>query len=200
MATPEKRDYFGTKKTFNTGSGSAYLYRLDLLEKQGFSGINRLPFSIKVMLESVLRECDGFLVPKDDVERMARYNPKAPAKEEIPFKPARVLLQDFTGVPAVVDLAAMRSAMARLGGDPNEINPGVPVHLIIDHSVQVDAFGIQDALRINAEKEFERNKERYEFLRWGQQAFDNFSVVPPASGICHQVNLEYVARGVWTRP
>lgn len=200
MATPEKRDYFGTKKTFNTGSGSAYLYRLDLLEKQGFSGINRLPFSIKVMLESVLRECDGFLVPKEDVERMARYNPKAPAKEEIPFKPARVLLQDFTGVPAVVDLAAMRSAMARLGGDPDEINPGVPVHLIIDHSVQVDAFGIQDALRINAEKEFERNKERYEFLRWGQQAFDNFSVVPPASGICHQVNLEYVARGVWTRP
>ncbi|MFK7847471.1 MAG: aconitate hydratase AcnA [Rhodothermales bacterium] len=199
MATPEKRDYFGAKSTFDTGSGSAYYYDLNQLVKQGFSGIEKLPFSIKVLLESVLRECDGFLVTKEDVERLANYNPKAPAKEEIPFKPARVLLQDFTGVPAVVDLAAMRSAMARLGGDPNEINPGVPVHLIIDHSVQVDAFGMQDALRINAEKEFTRNHERYEFLRWGQQAFDNFSVVPPASGICHQVNLEYVARGVWTK-
>ncbi|MBX2821022.1 MAG: aconitate hydratase AcnA [Rhodothermaceae bacterium] len=199
-ASPEQRDYFGAKATFDTGSGSAYIYRLDQLVKAGFTGINKLPFSIKVMLESVLRECDGFLVTKEDVERLANYNPKAPAKEEIPFKPARVLLQDFTGVPAVVDLAAMRSAMARLGGDPNEINPGVPVHLIIDHSVQVDAFGMQDALRINAEKEFKRNRERYEFLRWGQQAFDNFSVVPPASGICHQVNLEYVAKGVWTRP
>ena len=199
-ATPEQRDYFGAKATFETGSGSAYLYRLDQLTKAGFSGIDRFPFSIKIMLESVLRECDGFLVTKDDVERLASYNPKKPAKEEIPFKPARVLLQDFTGVPAVVDLAAMRSAMARLGGDPNEINPGVPVHLVIDHSVQVDAFGSPDALRINAEAEFRRNRERYEFLRWGQQAFDNFSVVPPASGICHQVNLEYVARGVWTRP
>ena len=199
MATPEKRDYFGAKSTFDTGSGSAYMYRLDKLTEQ-FPGIERFPFSIKVMLESMLRECDGFLVTKEDVERMANYDPKAPAKEEVPFKPARVLLQDFTGVPAVVDLAAMRSAMARLGGDPDEINPGVPVHLIIDHSVQVDAFGMRDALRINAEKEFERNRERYEFLRWGQQAFDNFSVVPPASGICHQVNLEYVARGVWTRP
>jgi len=199
-ASPEQRDYFGAKATFDTGSGSAYIYRLDQLVKAGFTGINKLPFSIKVMLESVLRECDGFLVTKEDVERLANYNPKAPAKEEIPFKPARVLLQDFTGVPAVVDLAAMRSAMARLGGDPNEINPGVPVHLIIDHSVQVDAFGMQDALRINAEKEFKRNRERYEFLRWGQQAFDNFSVVPPASGICHQVNLEYVAKGVWTKP
>ena len=199
-ASPEQRDHFGAKATFDTGSGSAYIYRLDQLVKAGFTGINKLPFSIKVMLESVLRECDGFLVTKEDVERLASYNPKAPAKEEIPFKPARVLLQDFTGVPAVVDLAAMRSAMARLGGDPNEINPGVPVHLIIDHSVQVDAFGMQDALRINAEKEFKRNRERYEFLRWGQQAFDNFSVVPPASGICHQVNLEYVAKGVWTKP
>ncbi len=199
-ATPEQRDYFGAKATFETGSGSAYLYRLDQLTKQGFSGIDRLPFSIKVMLESVLRECDGFLVTEEDVKRLATYDPKSPAREEIPFKPARVLLQDFTGVPAVVDLAAMRSAMARLGGDPNEINPGVPVHLIIDHSVQVDAFGMPDALRINAEIEFKRNRERYEFLRWGQQAFDNFSVVPPASGICHQVNLEYVARGVWTRP
>src|SRR5690606_38148000 len=128
------------------------------------------------------------------------YDPSAPAREEIPFMPARVLLQDFTGVPAVVDLAAMRSAMVPLGGDPEEINPRVPVHLVIDHSVQVDAFAIPEALRINSELEFHRNRERYEFLRWGQRAFENFSVVPPASGICHQVNLEYIARGVWTRP
>ena len=197
--TPEKRDFFGAKDTLNTRDGSVYMYRLDRLAGNGFPDINRLPYSIKVLLEAALRECDGFLVTEDDVKRLASYNPLAPAREEIPFKPSRVLLQDFTGVPAVVDLAAMRSAMARLGGDPNEINPGVPVHLIIDHSVQVDAFGMPDALRINAEVEFKRNRERYEFLRWGQQAFDNFSVVPPASGICHQVNLEYVARGVWTR-
>jgi aconitate hydratase len=197
--TPNKRDYFGAKVTFDTGSGSAYIYRLDRLAKS-FPGIHRLPFSIKVLLEAALRECDGFLVTKEDVERLASYNPKAPAQEEIPFMPARVLLQDFTGVPAVVDLAAMRSAMARLGGDPNEINPGVPVHLVIDHSVQVDAYGGKNALQINAGFEFERNAERYEFLRWGQQAFDNFGVVPPASGICHQVNLEYIARGVWSRP
>ena len=197
--TPDKRDYFGARATFETGSGPAYIYRLDRLAKS-FPGINRLPFSIKVLLEAALRECDGFLVTKEDVERLANYNPKAPAQEEIPFMPARVLLQDFTGVPAVVDLAAMRSAMARLGGDPDEINPGVPVHLVIDHSVQVDAYGGKNALQINAGFEFERNAERYEFLRWGQQAFDNFSVVPPASGICHQVNLEYIARGVWSRP
>jgi len=199
-APGKKKDLFGARETFDTGSGQAYLYRLGRLTELGFTGIDALPFSIKVLLEAVLRECDGFLVTKEDVEKLAKYDPKNPAKEEIPFMPARVLLQDFTGVPAVVDLAAMRSAMARLGGDPNEINPRVPVHLVIDHSVQVDAFGMADALRINAEIEFKRNRERYEFLRWGQQAFDNFSVVPPASGICHQVNLEYIARGVWRRP
>ncbi|MEX2399945.1 MAG: aconitate hydratase AcnA [Rhodothermales bacterium] len=194
------KDPYGARDTFDTGSGDAYLYRLDRLEEQGISNVHRLPFSIKILLEALLRECDGKTVTVDDIETLANYNPRNPAQEEIPFMPARVLLQDFTGVPAVVDLAALRSAMGRLGGDPNEINPQVPVHLIIDHSIQVDHFGIPDALRLNSDIEFKRNRERYEFLRWGQQAFENFSVVPPASGICHQVNLEYVARGVWTRP
>ncbi|MDX1547384.1 MAG: aconitase family protein, partial [Rhodothermales bacterium] len=198
-APARKKDLLGARDTFETGSGAAYLYRLDTLEKQGHD-IGRLPFSIRVLLEALLRECDGFAVTEEDVERLASYDPKSPAREEIPFMPARVLLQDFTGVPAVVDLAALRSAMGRLGGNPDAINPKVPVHLIIDHSVQVDHFGIPEALQLNSEIEFKRNRERYEFLRWGQQAFENFSVVPPASGICHQVNLEYVARGVWTRP
>jgi aconitate hydratase len=195
----KKQDPFGARDTFDTGSGSAYLYRLSTLEEEGFD-ISHFPVSIRVLLESMLRECDGVAITEDDVRRLAQYDPKSPAEEEIPFTPARVLLQDFTGVPAVVDLAALRSAMARLGGDPQAINPQVPVHLVIDHSVQVDHFGIQEALKLNSEIEFKRNRERYEFLRWGQQAFENFSVVPPASGICHQVNLEYIARGVWTRP
>ena len=193
-------DSFGARDTFDTGSGSATLYRLDRLEQRGFSGLDRLPFSIKVLLEAALRTNDGTLVFDEDVEKLAAYNPAAPAEVEIPFIPARVLLQDFTGVPAVVDLAALRSAMDRLGGDPQEINPRVPVHLVIDHSVQVDAFGMADAFRINADIEFERNRERYEFLRWGSRAFDNFGVVPPERGICHQVNLEYLARTVWTSP
>ncbi len=199
QASALKKDPFGARATFDTGSGTAYLYRLDALEKQGHS-VNHLPFSIRILLEALLRECDGFAVTEADVLRLARYDPKNPAREEIPFMPARVLLQDFTGVPAVVDLAALRSAMARLGGNPESINPRVPVHLIIDHSVQVDHFGMPEALQLNADIEFKRNRERYEFLRWGQQAFENFSVVPPSSGICHQVNLEYVARTVWTRP
>ncbi|GMQ80792.1 MAG: aconitate hydratase AcnA [Rhodothermia bacterium] len=196
---PTDQDLFGARHTFDTGSGTGVMYRLDRLKESGFDRIDRLPFSIKVLLECALRNCDDFLVTKEDVEQLARYDPSAPARVEIPFLPARVLLQDFTGVPAVVDLAAMRSAMARLGGDPNEINPRIPVDLVIDHSVQVDAFGASDALQINAEKEFYRNRERYEFLRWGKQAFDNFSVVPPASGICHQVNLEYLGRCVWSK-
>jgi aconitate hydratase A / 2-methylisocitrate dehydratase len=199
MATDRKTDPFSARDIFDTGSGSGYVYRLDVLKERGFD-VDRLPYSIKVLLESVLRNCDGFLVTEGDVERLAAYDPKGPAKEEIPFMPARVLLQDFTGVPAVVDLAAMRSAMARLGGDPDEINPRVPVNLVIDHSVQVDAFGTAAAVGINSKREFERNQERYEFLRWGKQAFDNFSVVPPESGICHQVNLEYLARAVWSKP
>ena len=199
MATPTKNT-LGTRAKFDTGSGQAYMYRLDKLEKDGLGNISRLPFSIKILLEAVLREVDGFTVTAEDAQKLATWNAAAPAQDEIPFNPARVILQDFTGVPAVVDLAAMRSAMARLGGDPKKINPVVPVHLVIDHSVQVDVFGQTIALQRNAEIEFERNRERYEFLRWGQQAFDNFSVVPPASGIVHQVNLEYIARGVWTRP
>jgi len=193
------KDLFGTRQSFDTGSGTGYLYSLSALRDQGFEGIDRLPFSIKVLLECALRNCDGFLVEKTDVEKLANYNPASPDQVEIPFMPARVLLQDFTGVPAVVDLAALRSAMARLGGDPEEINPRVPVHLVIDHSVQVDSFGQDQALMINEKREFERNAERYEFLRWGKSAFDNFSVVPPGSGICHQVNLEYIGRGVWSK-
>lgn len=191
------KDHFGTRTSFETPDGSAWMYRLDSLKVAGYT-LDRLPYSIRVMLEAVLRNCDGFTVTSENVEQLAQYNPKAPLRAEIPFSPARVLLQDFTGVPAVVDLAAMRSAMARAGGNPSAINPRVPVHLIIDHSVQVDYFGIPEALQLNSDHEFRRNRERYEFLRWGQQAFDNFHVVPPASGICHQVNLEYIARCVWT--
>lgn len=196
----EQYNPFGARATFDTGSGEAYLYRLDQLEKEGLGNISNLPFSIKVLLEAVLREVDGYIIKEDDVRTLAAWNAEKPTPEEIPFKPARVILQDFTGVPAVVDLAAMRSAMARLGGDPQKINPIIPVNLVIDHSVQVDMFGQKMALFHNGEKEFERNRERYEFLRWGQKAFDNFSVVPPASGIIHQVNLEYLAKGVWTKP
>ncbi|HUF09579.1 MAG TPA: aconitate hydratase AcnA, partial [Rhodothermales bacterium] len=194
------KNLFGARSTITTKSGTAYLYRLDRLAEMGFNGIDRFPFSIKVLLEAILRECDGRLITEEDVRRLASYDPASPAQEEIPFMPARVLLQDFTGVPAVVDLAALRSAMARLGGNPDEINPRVPVNLVIDHSVQVDAFGSGMALQINSDFEFHRNRERYEFLRWGQQAFDNFSVVPPARGIVHQVNLEYIAKGVWSKP
>ncbi len=197
--TQSTKNPFGARSKFETGSGQAYLYRLDKLEKDGLGQINRLPFSIKVLLEAILREVDGYVVTEADVHKLARWQAAAPVAEEIPFKPARVILQDFTGVPAVVDLAAMRSAMARMGGDPQKINPVVPVNLVIDHSVQVDVFGQTIALERNAEIEFERNRERYEFLRWGQQAFANFSVVPPASGIVHQVNLEYIAKGVWTQ-
>jgi len=199
MATLTKNS-LGARAKFDTGNGDAYIYRLDKLEKDGLGNISQLPFSIKVLLEAVLRETDGYIVTEEDVQKLAAWNAAAPASDEVPFKPARVILQDFTGVPAVVDLAAMRSAMARLGGDPKKINPVVPVNLVIDHSVQVDVFGQTIALQRNAEIEFKRNRERYEFLRWGQQAFDNFSVVPPASGIVHQVNLEYIAKGVWTRP
>jgi len=192
------RDPFGARDTFDTGNGSAHLYRLSALEDEGYD-LDRLPLSIRILLEGMLRRLDGTSVTEANVRRLAAYDPKDPAEEDIPFQPSRVLLQDFTGVPAVVDLAALRSAMERLGGDPASINPEVPVHLIIDHSVQVDHYGLPDAVQLNSEIEFRRNKERYKFLRWGQQAFDNFSVVPPASGICHQVNLEYVGRGVWTK-
>ncbi len=189
-------DPFGARDTFDTGNGTATIFRLSRLEDAGLGRVSRLPFSIRVLLEAVLRNCDGFQVTEQDVKNLAAWNAAAPAKEEVPFKPYRVVLQDFTGVPAVVDLAAMRSAMQRIGGNPEKINPLIPVDLVIDHSVQVDFFGSEAALHNNVEIEFKRNRERYEFLKWGQQAFDNFSVVPPNVGIVHQVNLEYLARVV----
>jgi aconitate hydratase len=189
-------DPFGARDTFETGSGRAGIYRLSKLEQSGLTKIDRLPYSIRVLLESVLRNCDGYAVTERDVKNLAAWNAAGHAAAEVPFKPARVVLQDFTGVPAVVDLAAMRSAMQRLGGDPKRINPLVPVDLVIDHSVQVDFFGSPDALEKNVDFEFRRNRERYEFLRWGQKAFRNFRVVPPAVGIVHQVNLEFLAKCV----
>lgn len=187
-----------TRVEFETGSGKAYMYSLSKLKELGYSGVEKMPFSIKILLEAVLREFDGYAITEKDIETLANYNPKKP-KGEIPFKPSRVVLQDFTGVPAVVDLAALRSAMKRMGGSASDINPQVPVDLVIDHSVQVDMFGQDYALMYNVEKEMERNRERYEFLKWGKEAFDNFRVVPPGRGIVHQVNLEYLAKGVFTR-
>lgn len=185
---------FNAQAELKTAYKTYKIYRLDALK--AFGNIEKLPYSIKVLLESVLRNCDGRLVHEDDVKQLAAYDAKNIQDRELPFKPARVLLQDFTGVPAVVDLAALRSAMKAMGGDPKKINPLVNVNLIIDHSVQVDSFGKKDSLQFNMDKEFERNNERYQFLHWGQKAFSNFSVVPPATGICHQVNLEYLAKGV----
>jgi len=199
MTQKKVRDPLGARASFETGWGKASLYQLERVEKLGGGPLGRLPFSIKVLLESVLRNCDQDLVREEDVVSLARWQASRPADREVPFQPARVVLQDFTGVPAVVDLAAMRAAMTRLGGDPKRINPAVPVDLVIDHSVQVDFFGSGDALARNAEIEFKRNRERYEFLRWGQKAFANFRVVPPATGIVHQVNLELLAKVVLTR-
>jgi len=199
MSNQRKTDPFGARESFETGHGRASLYRLHKLEQQGLAKIAELPFSIRVLLESALRNCDGFTVREEDVKNLAGWNAAAPAQVEIPFNPARVLLQDFTGVPAVVDLAAMRSAMKRLGGDPTRINPLIPVDLVIDHSVQVDVFNTADSLEKNVDLEYERNRERYEFLRWGQKAFANFQVVPPSVGIVHQVNLEYLAKCVFLR-
>jgi aconitate hydratase len=187
---------YGSQSTLEVGGREYEIHRLDALQET--FDVARLPYSIKVLLENVLRLEDGESVTAADVETIAKWDAKADPSEEIPFQPARVLMQDFTGVPAVVDLAAMRDAMDELGADATKINPLVPVDLVIDHSVQVDAFGNARAFAINAEREFERNQERYEFLRWGQTAFDNFSVVPPATGICHQVNLEYLGRVVWS--
>ncbi len=190
---------FNSEATLNTKSGSIKIYSLHKLEEQGLAKLDKLPFSIKVLLESCLRNMDNFEVSEQDVTRLAKWNPTASQQVELPFKVARVILQDFTGVPCVVDLAAMRAAMKRAGGNPQKINPLVPVDLVIDHSVQVDEFGSQFALLNNGKKEFERNLERYEFLKWGQKAFQNFEVVPPATGIVHQVNLEYLAKVVQVR-
>ena len=184
---------FNARKSLKTTAGEFTYYDIQELEKQGLGKVSRLPFSIKVLLEAMLRNLDGFVVTADDVSGLANWNAESPTETELPFMPGRVVLQDFTGVPCVVDLAAMRDAMKRLGGDANEINPLVPCDLVIDHSVQVDEFGSSVALSINATKEFERNRERYEFLKWGQQSLRNFTCVPPATGIVHQVNLEYLA-------
>jgi len=199
MSQSPSTDLFGARAMLKASGGEVAIYRLNRLEESGVAKISHLPFSIKVLLEAALRQCDEFAITSDDVKRIANWNAKAPGDREIPYKPARVILQDFTGVPSVVDLAALRSAMARLGGDPARINPVVPVDLVIDHSVQVDQFGSAYALMFNAEREFERNRERYEFLRWGQKSFDNFRVVPPATGIVHQVNLEYLAQVVYRK-
>jgi aconitate hydratase len=190
-------DEFKTLKKFDAGNGrEGFLHSLPELETQGVGKISRLPISIRIVLESVLRNCDGKKVRGKDVETLARWDAKKPANEEIPFVVARIVLQDFTGVPLVVDLAAMRTAVKCLGGDPKIIEPLVPVDLVVDHSVQVDFFGSAQALRLNLEMEFKRNRERYQFLKWGQQAFKTFQLIPPGIGIVHQVNLEYLAKGV----
>ncbi|MCY4145619.1 MAG: aconitate hydratase AcnA [Chloroflexi bacterium] len=189
-------DEFGARGTIAFAGGKAAVYRLDRLSQAGIGHIDSLPFSIKVLLENALRNLDGRHFHADDVAHLASWDARNHQAVEIPFRPARVILQDFTGVPSLVDLAALRSAMRRMGGDPQKINPQVPVDLVIDHSVQVDVFGSADAILRNAEMEFVRNRERYEFLHWGQKAFDNLKVVPPATGIVHQVNLEYLANVV----
>ncbi len=190
-------DEFKTLKKFDAGQGrEGFLHALPALEEQGIGKISRLPVSIRIVLESVLRNCDGKKARRKDVETLAKWKAKQPANEEIPFVVARIVLQDFTGVPLVVDLAAMRSTVKRLGGDPKIIEPLVPVDLVVDHSVQVDFFGSAQALRLNLEMEFKRNRERYQFLKWGQQAFSTFQLIPPGIGIVHQVNLEYLAKGV----
>ena len=188
------------RKQLTTSAGSYTYFDLGVLDEAKMGvGIDKLPYSIRVLLEGLLRNCDGFTVTQDDIAGLAKYNAAKVDSVEMPFVPGRVVLQDFTGVPCVVDLAAMRDAMKQLGGDPAQINPAVPCDLVIDHSVQVDDFATRVSLTINAEREFERNNERYVFLKWGQESLDNFRAVPPATGIVHQVNLEYLARGVLTR-
>ncbi len=189
---------FNTQKTLNV-TGQDYQYHsLQAAAEAGLQGIGKLPFTIKVLLENLLRKEDGNSVTAEDIQAVAAWQPQQHQDSEISFSPARVLMQDFTGVPAIVDLAAMRDAVARTGGDPAKINPQIPVDLVIDHSVMVDQYGNPGAFAANVDKEMERNRERYAFLRWGQKAFDNFRVVPPGTGICHQVNLEYLAQAVWS--
>jgi aconitate hydratase len=193
-----RRDSFGARRSFSLPDGSTMeMYDPQALTRAGIGRVDRLPYSIRILLENLLRHEDGVTVTRDDVEALANWEPEK--EREIAFRPARVILQDFTGVPAVVDLAAMRDAMTRLGGDESRINPLMPSELVIDHSVQVDSYGTLASLLVNSEREYERNRERYEFLRWGQEAFENFQVVPPSTGIVHQVNLEYLARVVFER-
>jgi aconitate hydratase len=197
MATQSNVDSFKSKATLKSDGKSYTIFRLDALKREGVD-LTRLPFSLRILLENLLRHEDGDSVTADDIRFLAQWDPKAEPSREIAYMPARVLMQDFTGVPAVIDLAAMRDAMKELGGDPERINPLQPAELVIDHSVQVDEFGTKRAYDLNAALEFQRNRERYAFLKWGQTAFRNFSAVPPGMGICHQVNLEYLARVVFT--
>src|SRR3989454_12536339 len=187
----------GTLQQFRTAGGkTGRFYSLPALEKAGVGPISKLPVSIRIVLESVLRNCDGKKVSEANIKELANWKPTETRMAEIPFVVARIVLQDFTGVPLLVDLAAMRSAVARFRQDPKIIEPLVPVDLVVDHSVQVDFYGTPDALQKNLEMEFQRNRERYQFLKWGMQAFNTFKVVPPGIGIVHQVNLEYLAKGV----
>ncbi|HEX8999150.1 MAG TPA: aconitase family protein, partial [Blastocatellia bacterium] len=191
---------FNTLQGFDLGNGkTGNFYSLPELEKQGIGPISKLPISIRIVLESVLRNCDGKKVKEDDVRAVANWAANADRTAEIPFVVARIVLQDFTGVPLLVDLAAMRSTVAAMGKNPKIIEPLVPVDLVVDHSVQVDVAGTSDALQRNMAIEFERNRARYQFLKWGMQAFDTFKVVPPGIGIVHQVNLEYLAKGVLSK-
>jgi aconitate hydratase len=192
-------DSFRCCKTLQVGSKTYAYFSLPIAERNGLKGISRLPFSMKVLLENLLRNEDGRTVTKDDIKAVAEWLKTKTSEHEFAFRPARVLMQDFTGVPAVVDLAAMRDAMKQLGGDPKKINPQVPVDLVIDHSVAVTFFGSNQAFKKNVDEEYRQNQERYKFLKWAQRSFDNFSVVPPGTGICHQVNLEYLSRVVWSR-
>jgi aconitate hydratase len=189
-------DSFETRDTLDVGGKTIEYRSLPRLAARGHR-VERLPWSLRILLENLLRYEDGVSVTPRDIEALAAWDPTAEPSHENAFRPARVLLQDFTGVPALVDLAAMRDAMAEMGGDPGRINPLIPAELVIDHSVQVDVYGREAAFLINAEREYERNRERYAFLRWGQEAFDDFKVVPPDTGIVHQVNLEYLARVVF---
>ncbi|HWB44292.1 MAG TPA: aconitate hydratase AcnA [Hyphomicrobiaceae bacterium] len=199
MSPAPALDSFKCRKTLKVGAKTYEYFSLPDAEKNGLAGISQLPLSLKVLIENLLRHEDGRSVKADDIRAVAEWLKTRSSTREIAYRPARVLMQDFTGVPAVVDLAAMRDAMKHLGGDASRINPLVPVDLVIDHSVMVDFFGSADAFKRNVELEYERNKERYEFLRWGAGAFNNFRVVPPGTGICHQVNLEYLAQSVWTK-
>jgi aconitate hydratase len=191
-----KHDVFNARKSFDLDGKRYNYYSLEALEEAGIGKVSKLPYSIKVLLESVLRQLDGRVISKEHVENLAKWGTDEVKEVDVPFKPSRVILQDFTGVPAVVDLASLRKAMADMGGDPDKINPLKPVDLVIDHSVQVDRYGTADALEANMELEFERNAERYQFLSWAQKAFDNYRAVPPATGIVHQVNLEFLANVV----
>ncbi|RNF41125.1 aconitate hydratase AcnA [Planococcus salinus] len=191
-----KSSLHNSRTSFELNGKTYNYYRLAALEEAGIAKVTRLPYSIKVLLESVLRQHDGYVIKDEHVEELAKWGKNANKEAEVPFKPSRVILQDFTGVPVVVDLAALRSAMAEMGGDPNKINPDVPVDLVVDHSVQVDSYGTPESLKINTKLEFERNAERYQFLNWAQKAYDNYRAVPPETGIVHQVNLEYLANVV----